>query len=73
MSGGADIISFAERAKRSLATAQAEGVGEARLSHLERISNQAVPATAATDGATTKATDIQFPLRSIPKWVPTGD
>jgi hypothetical protein len=73
MSRGADIISFSDRAKQSLATAQANGTGEARLSHLERISSQAVSAAPATDGTIAKATDIQFPLRSIPKWVPTGD
>jgi len=71
MSRGADIISFADRAKQSLAAAQAEGAGEARLSHLERISSQAAPT--AADATIAKPTDIQFPLRSIPKWVPATD
>jgi hypothetical protein len=73
MSRDADIISFSDRAKQSLAAAQAEGAGEARLSHLERISSQAAPAAPTADAPIAKATDIQFPLRSIPKWVPTGD
>jgi len=64
----ADIISFADRARQSLAEAREGGSDEGRIAHLERAI--ACDAREAKAAMKPKATDIEFPLRSIPKWVP---
>ncbi len=68
MPSSADIISFADRARQSLADARDDG-DEGRIAHLERaIARDAYQA--AAKAVKPKPTDIEFPLRSIPKWVP---
>lgn len=68
MQPSAEIIFFADRARRSLAEARTDGSDESRIAHLERAA--ARPGPAEAEATKPRPTDIEFPLRSIPKWVP---
>jgi hypothetical protein len=73
MPTGADIISLAAHARESLAAARATGADETELAHLALVAGHDALSPKAADTGPARPTDIQFPLRSIPKWVPSAD